>query len=640
MPSRTDLDPDLVAQEQARLDSMWDELKAGAVPTVFQDYGYIPAKPGLRALFTSMFLHAGWLHLLGNMLFLWLAGGSLEDRWGRILYAVFYLASGVVAALAHAAVNPQSSAPMVGASGAIAGLMGAFLVRLSLTRIRFFYWFLVVRGTFVMPAYVALPLWLLEQFAVARFGIAGGIAVWAHIGGFVFGVLVALVLMLTDFEKNILAPAIARKTTWSPSERLSTALGKLDRGDVDGGIQDLIALLKQSPNNIEGRAALVGAYAQKGDAAAAGRESARLVSAYVVARDPDGGLAALEEHRRAHPEVPVALRSLLTLAAHREKQDRHREAADLYHKAIQDWPNDPLAPKALIAYGRLMLEVFQQPDDTLAILEKAVANPQTTPEFRRAAEELGAAARRAKGTATDAQGASSPATAEFEPTSLTVEPSEPSPPESFSPPAVPTPSFEAESPVPALQEEPAPAAETASPAAEPEPVAAATEVLPSGPAADAIPAPPPTWKLLPVSMRAVNIDARGLHLQNREGKAGHLPWQTIAGVSVARIGHPEANDQSADGLILDLLTSPRPMADGNAVRCVRLSVADLALPQLQAEPSPVRGLQRLVATVLKAAGATAYPTRDDCLGARGFPAFPDLASYETALVACLRLTAM
>jgi hypothetical protein len=82
------------------------------------------------------------------------------------------------------------------------------------------------------------------------------------------------------------------------------------------------------------------------------------------------------------------------------------------------------------------------------------------------------------------------------------------------------------------------------------------------------------------------------------------------------------------------------MADGNAVRCVRLSVADLALPQLQAEPSPVRGLQRLVATVLKAAGATAYPTRDDCLGARGFPAFPDLASYETALVACLRLTAM
>ena len=91
--------------------------------------------------------------------------------------------------------------------------MGAFLVRLATTRIRFYYWLLIVQGTFSMPAYVALPLWLLQQFAMARYGAAGGIAVWAHIGGFAFGALVAGVVRLSNVEKSILAPAIAKRTS-------------------------------------------------------------------------------------------------------------------------------------------------------------------------------------------------------------------------------------------------------------------------------------------------------------------------------------------------------------------------------------------------------------------------------------------
>src|SRR5512146_1866918 len=190
-PPRDNLDADTVARQQAELDAMWEEFKSSNSSGIFRTYGYIPAQPSLLALFTSMSLHAGWMHLLGNMLFLWLAGASLEDRWGRLFYAILYLAGGVVAALIHAAMNPTSTIPMIGASGAIAGLMGAFLVRLAATPIRFFYWLVVVRGTFVMPAYVALPLWLLQQFAMARSQGAGGIAVWAHIGGFAFGALVA-----------------------------------------------------------------------------------------------------------------------------------------------------------------------------------------------------------------------------------------------------------------------------------------------------------------------------------------------------------------------------------------------------------------------------------------------------------------
>jgi len=638
VPPKSDLDPDTVTQEQAKLDAMWEEFKSAASPGVFRTYGYIPARPSLLALFTSMFLHGGWMHLLSNMLFLWLAGASLEDRWGRLFYIALYVASGAVAALIHAAMNPQSVIPMVGASGAISGLMGAFLVRLAATRIRFFYWFLIVRGTFLMPAYVALPLWLLQQFAMARSGAAGRIAVWAHIGGFVFGAVVAGIVKLSNFEKSILAPAIAKRTSWSPSEQLTAALGKLDRNDPDGSIQDLVALLTRSPNSIEGRAALVAAYTQKGDMAAAGRESARLVSAYVVGRDLDGALAALEEHRRAHPDVPIAMRSLLTLAAHRERESRHREAADLYHKAIQAWPDDPLLPKALIAYGRLMLEVFQQPGDTLAILEGALANPRTTPEFRRAAEELMAAARKAGAGAGD-RPEPAPPKAEFEATSLTAEVSAPVPEETTSSLAVASLSQEMESAASGAEPEASRDAEPALAPSEP----AATQPTIDGP----LPEPPGdveaeparTWTLAPAPMRAVAIETRGLRLQNRAGKIGQLPWQHIVAVAVARIGVPAPAEQSVEGLILDLVMAPQSTAAGDVVRCVRLSATELAIPQLQAEASPLRGFRRLVATILKATSASPYPTREDCLGLRGFPTFPDHKTYETTLIACLRLAA-
>jgi membrane associated rhomboid family serine protease len=645
-PPRTDLSLDTILSEQARLDAMWAEFEAATKHNLFRRFGYIPAEPNLLALVTSMFLHGGWLHLLSNMLFLWLAGASLEDRWGRLFYAPLYFAGGVAAALTHAVMNSQSAIPMVGASGAIAALMGAFLVRLSMTRIRFFYWFLIVRGTFVMPAYVALPLWLLQQFAMARFGMAGRVAVWAHIGGFAFGVLVAIVVKLTEIEKNVLAPGIAKRTSWSPSEGLAAALAKLDRGDSAGGIQDLVAFLKRHPNDIEARAALATAYAQAGDSASAGRESGRLVSAYVVARDMDGALAALEEHRRAHPDVPVPMRGLLALAAHREKQERFREAVDLYRAAVQAWPDDPLVPKALVSRARVLLEVFQQPDEARAVLEEALANPRTAPEFRQAAERLLAAAPRAQPAPAGAP-PPAPAPHGFEPTSLTADVPGPPPAEPEYAATPPAPAFETETPLAAVYaetpEEATPVPLPAQPSAvheaagESAPLAPAAAPPLADPAADALAAPP--WKLAAIPMRAVAIDARGLRLQNREGKVGQLPWPSVKGVSVAAIGDATGSEPAGGGLVVDLLMAPTTTTEAEVVRCVRLAVADLAIPQLQGEPSPARSVQRLVATVLKTTGATAYPSREDCLGLRGFPAFPDLPTYEAALVACLRLAA-
>jgi len=579
------LSAETIADEQAQLDRLLSDLRSAAMDTVYRRYGYVPADAHLGGLFTSMFMHGGWFHLIGNMLFLWLAGGSLEDRWGRIFFPILYLVSGVVATLTHAGMHPQSMVPLVGASGAIAGLMGAFLVRLATTQIRFFYWIFIFRGTFYMPAYVALPLWLLQQFAMARSGPAGGVAVWAHIGGFVFGTAVAILIRLTDLETKVLAPAIEKKTAWTASDRLAQALGKLDRGDTDGAITDLEGLLKARPDTIEARATLITAYTRKEDRAAAGRESANLVGAYLKARDMDGALAAMVEHGHAYPDVPLAMRDMLALAAHREKRQQYQEAAGLYRDAIAAWPDDALAPKALVGFGRLQHQAFQESEAALELLERARTHPKVTPEFQKASEE------RIAGIRYEQRRAGRPAVSA--PSTASVPSPDPDEELSSSPPI--------EMPVTEEAEQPAAA-------------------------------PPPERKLAPIPMRAVGIDARGLHLQDRGGKTSHLVWQHVKGISVATIGGSPAPGEAPSHLILDLLMAQKtPPADG-VIRCIRLSAQDLAIPQLQNEPSPLRGFQRFVATILKTTGGCAHPNREACLGVPGFPAFPSLATYEADLL--------
>ena len=148
----------------------------------------------VRDIFTSMFMHAGWAHLLGNMLYLWIFGDNIEDRLGHFNYLIFYLAGGVVAAITHYLSSPTSTVPTVGASGAIAAVLGAYLVMYPRSRV---YTFIPI-GFFarltLVPAVLVLGLWFVMQFfsGVVSLGIAdqGGTAYWAHIGGFIFGLVI------------------------------------------------------------------------------------------------------------------------------------------------------------------------------------------------------------------------------------------------------------------------------------------------------------------------------------------------------------------------------------------------------------------------------------------------------------------
>jgi len=149
----------------------------------------------LITIVTAMSMHAGWLHILGNMVFLWAFGPAIEDAMGRFRYLAFYLVGGVVAMLAQVMGSPGSTVPCLGASGAIAAVMGAFIVIYPRDRIRKFVWILIfIRVTYI-PAVVLIGVWFLFQLLSVVGSVAtvqtGGVAYLAHVGGFIFGVVTA-----------------------------------------------------------------------------------------------------------------------------------------------------------------------------------------------------------------------------------------------------------------------------------------------------------------------------------------------------------------------------------------------------------------------------------------------------------------
>jgi membrane associated rhomboid family serine protease len=151
----------------------------------------------LITIVTAMFMHAGWLHILGNMVFLWAFGPAIEDAMGRFRYLVFYLMGGAVAMMAQVMGSPGSTVPCLGASGTIAAVMGAFIVIYPRDRIRTLVWILIfIRVTYI-PAVLLIGFWFLIQLLNVVGSVAtvetGGVAYLAHVGGFVFGVVTARV---------------------------------------------------------------------------------------------------------------------------------------------------------------------------------------------------------------------------------------------------------------------------------------------------------------------------------------------------------------------------------------------------------------------------------------------------------------
>ena len=274
-------------------------------------HGFRPAVPALSDLFFSLFLHAGFLHLFGNMLFLWIYGDNVEHRLGRLRYLLAYLGTGVAATLSHTVVDISSGLPMVGASGAISGLLGFYFIWFPHNRVRLFVFFFPLLAEVIsVPARLVLGMYLIVDnllpFLATRGSAGGGVAYGAHIGGFVVGWLTAWVM---DRRALRARPAPYRH---APRVRREGSPAELVHAALDGG-----------------RFA----------------EAARLYFA----------LPPAATQRLLTPEESLALAAWL-------RQGNSSDAAlAVYRRHLRDYPNGPGAAEAHLGAGVVLLEDLDQP---------------------------------------------------------------------------------------------------------------------------------------------------------------------------------------------------------------------------------------------------------------------------------------
>ena len=362
-------------QLQAEMDSLATEYSKLVGSSITQHYAFIPAHPKAIAYISSTFLHAGWMHLIGNMWFLWLAGFVLEDVWGRPLYLAFYLVAGIAATQLDAWANAGSIAPTLGASGAIAGLMGAFLVRFPKLKIRllwfdfglFGFWPLWVR------AYWLLPLWLgMEIYYAKVFAQSDGVAHSAHIGGFVFGALVAVAVRHWGLEHKA-NEAIEKKITLAIDPAITQASELIEQGKLDEAAATLDRFLSENPDSLSGWN-LVRTVRWRNDEIPACREATRkLCTLNLQAGMHEAAWQDYEEFLNlGGDEMPPVI--WLELCRVAEERNDLKRALSEYENLAAAHPAERQGLVAQLGAARIMLKRLDHPRDALKLYEAASAS--------------------------------------------------------------------------------------------------------------------------------------------------------------------------------------------------------------------------------------------------------------------------
>jgi membrane associated rhomboid family serine protease len=340
-------------------------------------YAFTPSRGTMGTALTANFLHGGWMHLIFNMWFLWLAGAVLEDTWGRALYGTVYLACGMAAVWSHYLVHPDSSIPLIGASGAVSALMGGFLVRFPQSKIQLaaVYWALGPRMyRFTWPAYVVLSLWLLGQlFYASLSGEAGGVAYWAHIGGFVAGAGVAIMLRFSGIEKKM-DQSIEAKVSWSADPHLVKAGELIEKNELDQAIAELQAQIAEKPDSAEAYELKATVLWKKGDVPgylAATEETCRV---HVKMRDFEAAWQDYEDYIRAGGQkMPAA--TWMDLCRHAEDQQQWGRAAEEYERLASAWPTERASVLALISAARIHLSRLENRSEAIRLYAAAEKSP-------------------------------------------------------------------------------------------------------------------------------------------------------------------------------------------------------------------------------------------------------------------------
>lgn len=364
---------DSSSQWQAEMDSLGEQYAEQQKTSILANYAFVPAHATFTSYITSMFLHTGWLHIIGNMWFLWLAGFILEDRWGRVIYPIFYLLAGIVASIFHTLFYPGSIIPALGASGAVAALMGGFLIRFPKLKIEMLWYMLIFRIRFKAYAYWLLPMWLFtEVFYGSLFGSISAVAHWAHVGGFLFGVLAALIIQKTGLEHSANA-VIEDKIGWTADPAVVQGTECMEQGKYDDGIAVLKKYIATKPDAADAYSVLRQLYWRKNDVPAYLEATIKLCQLHLKAQDTEAAWQDYQEYSNAGGDrMPAA--TWLELCRMAEGQQHFEKAVTEYEHLAKAYPNERQSLLALLSAGRLALKQLNRPSDALVYYKAAKAS--------------------------------------------------------------------------------------------------------------------------------------------------------------------------------------------------------------------------------------------------------------------------
>jgi membrane associated rhomboid family serine protease len=365
---------DVSAALQAEMDSLGVEYSQLAASSIKERYAFTPSHKRLITYLTSTFLHADWWHVIGNMWFLWLAGFVLEDAWGRPLYLLVYLAAGAFACQFDVWANPVSIVRSVGASGAIAGLMGAFLVRFPKMRIRMMWLFdlgLFPFCRFWMRAYWLLPIWVLMEINYGT-GPRDGIGHWAHVGGFLFGGIAGVALRYSGLERKV-NKAIEERVAWTPGPEISRAYELMDQGKLTDAAAILNEFLADKPDSVEAWNLLRAIHWRASNIPAYREATCKLCDLHVRSREYETAWQDYEDFLNAGGErIPPDV--WLDLCRVPEQQQDFERAVSEYEKLAAAYPSERQSLLARLGAARICLKRLSRPLDALGLYEGVSAS--------------------------------------------------------------------------------------------------------------------------------------------------------------------------------------------------------------------------------------------------------------------------
>ena len=359
---------------QAEMDSLNTQFIGLAKSSVIEQYAFVPANPTAISYLTANFMHGGWLHLIGNMWFLWLAGFVLEDVWGRWLYSAFYLIAGAAALQFWAWSNPGSITPTIGASGAVSALMGAFLVRFPKMKIEMAWLFIFRLYRFKAAAYWLLPGWLLmEIFYGSLSGSTGGVAHWAHVGGFLFGALAAVAIQYSGIEHKT-NKAIEEKVAWSADAEIEKANDMMEHGQLAEAITLLTNYVAMKPNSLDAWNLLRQIYYRQSNTKAYLEATVKTCGLRLKAHEIEAAFQDYAEFMDSGGgKMPAA--TWLELCKGAEEKLEFERAFSEYQQLAQSYPAERQALTAQLSAARLCLKKLNRPKDALALYQTAAASP-------------------------------------------------------------------------------------------------------------------------------------------------------------------------------------------------------------------------------------------------------------------------